>query len=128
MRNVLIAAAALVAFASSADAASVKMPNGAVRHTWFLLDYRDASCNSDPATPEQFSNNPLNHSFGIKVDRITPEDVEKDGDGNVVHVKMRGTFNDNPTVWDWFTSKGACQNYINANSVGPQQAPSKDIN
>jgi opacity protein-like surface antigen len=127
MRNVLIAAA-LVALAGSACAASVKMPNGAVKHTWFVLDYRDASCNSDPVTPEQFSNDPLNYSFGLKVDRIAPADVEKDGDGNVVHVKMHGTLNDNPTVWDWFTSKGACQNYINANSVGPAQAAHDDIN
>ena len=44
MRNVLIAAFSLVAFAGSANAAKVKMPNGQTRHTWYQLSGRSATC------------------------------------------------------------------------------------
>ncbi len=83
---ILIASAALVALCGLADAAKVKMPNGVVRHTWYQLSGRTATCEVSAQTPEEFQAalvGPLGHSMGVTVETIGPDDVFKDAYGNI---------------------------------------------
>jgi hypothetical protein len=128
MRDVLIAAAALVALAGPAQAAKVKMPNGSAKHTWFMLHYDTATCETSPLTPQEFQNSAsgfLGHESGITAERITPDDVLKYNDGTL-KVTVRGTTNGSPGKWDFFSSKEMCSAWLTG--IKPQQAPSSDIN
>jgi hypothetical protein len=128
MRNVLIAAAALVAFAGSANAAKVKMPNGQTRHTWYQLSGRSATCEVSAQTPEAFQlalAGVAGHLAGVTAETIGPDDVSKDAYGDV-QVRVRGTHDGQPVHWDFYTSKGSCD--LTAKTMKPDQAPHEDIN
>jgi hypothetical protein len=120
MRDVLIAAAALVALAGSAEAAR--------RHQWFMLSYADGTCEAETFTPEQFYiGSSAMAAEGTSVDRIAPENVTKDAAGSI-HVHMTGRIPAGPRVWDFFTNRDACEKFISDNGIKPEQAPHDDIN
>jgi opacity protein-like surface antigen len=121
MRSVLIAAVSLAAFASSASAAQ--------RHVWFAVDYANGRCAPAPMTPEQFYliSNEMAAQTGTTVDRIAPENVEKDSQGNI-HVSVTGMSHGEPSNWEFFTSKAACEKFITDKGISPEQAPNGDIN
>jgi hypothetical protein len=121
MRNVLIAAAALVALAGSAEAAP--------KHKWFALNYGTGSCDPVPLTPEQFyaAGNASSGETGTTIDRIAPENVTKDAAGNI-HVHLTGNRPGGATQWDFFTSQDECAQYVKDEGIAPEQAPSGDIN
>jgi hypothetical protein len=130
MREVWIAAAALVALAGSADAATLKMPNGAVRHTWYDVDFTKAVCESSRGTPEGrylYLRSAEGHSSGYTVERIEPADVQKDDAGNI-HVTIRESLNGDAGRSEWFSSKDACEAFIRDTGIKPDQAPHSDIN
>jgi hypothetical protein len=121
MRNVLIAAAALVALAGSASAAA--------KHKWFALNYGTGSCDPVPLTPEQFfaAGNASSGETGTSIDRISPENVTKDAAGNI-HVHLTGSRPSGGAQWDFFTSKDECDQFVKDEGIAPEQAPSSDIN
>jgi hypothetical protein len=120
MRNVLIAAAALVALAGPAQAAP--------KHKWFILNYATGVCEGPKSfTPEEFYNITNAANAGTTVDRIGPENVDKDDHGEI-HVHMTGTYASGPVSWDLFTSIEGCNVFAAINNVKPEQAPSGDIN
>ncbi len=116
MRNVLIAAAALVALAGSAQAAA--------RHTWFQLHYDTATCEPSRVTPQEFQND-TGHASGLTAERIAPDDAVKYND-DTLEVTVRGTSNGKPVKWRFFSTKEKCNAWLIG--VTPQQAPSADIN
>jgi hypothetical protein len=127
MRTALIAAA-LVALAMPADAAKLKMPNGNVRHTWFMINGRTATCVAADQTPEAFQSaaeGPQGHLEGVTAETIAPGDVSKDDAGNI-RVRIRGTDNGQAVSWAFYTSRDACD--IDAKAMTPEQAPTGDIN
>jgi hypothetical protein len=102
-------AAALIALAMPAGAAKLKMPNGAVRHTWFVLDGRTATCAASDQTPEAFQSDaegPQGHLEGVTAETIAPGDVTKDDAGNI-RVRIRGTDNGQVVSWAFYTSRPA---------------------
>jgi hypothetical protein len=128
MRNVLIAAGALVALAMPAEAAKLKLPNGAVRHTWFILNGRTAACVTSDQTPEAFQSaaeGPQGRLEGVTAETIAPGDVTKDDDGSI-RVRIRGTDHGEVVSWAFYTSRDACD--IDAKAMTPEQAPASDIN
>lgn len=128
MRNVLIAAAALVALAGSAEAAKVKMPNGVVRHTWYILSGSTATCKASDHTPEEFQammGGVFGHAAGVTAETIGPDDVTKDPYGNI-QVTVRGTHDGQPVSWLFYTSRDTCD--LTAKTLKPEQAPSGEIN
>jgi hypothetical protein len=79
-------------------------------------------------TPEQLQadlEGPEGHLLGVTARTIAPGDVTKDDDGNI-RVTVRGTDEQGPVHWSFYTSKAACD--IDAKAMTPQQAPSGDIN
>ena len=99
MRNILIAAAALVAFAGSA--------NTAARHTWYNADYGTGACVLSHHTPEEIWGiiaGPFGSTMGYVTDRISPDDVVKTGNG-LIHVTIRATLNGQPTNAEFLASK-----------------------
>jgi hypothetical protein len=112
MRNVLIAASLLVAFAGSADAAA--------RHTWFYVDFAEAKCQLSQFTPEQVAS----ETGG---DRISPDNVLKDADGNLT-VMVKVKINGEPKLAVFFSSKDKCETTIKDTGLKPDQAPSDEIN
>jgi hypothetical protein len=92
MRNVLIAAASLVAFAGSASAAA--------RHTWYYVDFAEAKCVLSQLTPEQMAS-----QTGA---RISPKDVTKDADGDLT-VVVHGNLDGKPYVAMLLSSKAKCE-------------------
>jgi hypothetical protein len=119
MRNVLIAAA-LLALAGPAEALTPK-------HKWFMVNYATGICQPVALTPEEFYNVTNAMNAGTAVDRIAPENVDKDSYGEI-HVHMTGTNASGPVSWDLFTSIEGCNGFAAINNVKPQQAPSGDIN
>jgi hypothetical protein len=93
MRSVLITAAALVALAGPAEAAA--------RHTWYSVDFDEGTCTLSQLTPEQAASQ---NGF----DRITPNDVRKDADGDL-SVIIHGNFGGKPYVSSFFSSKAKCE-------------------
>jgi hypothetical protein len=113
-------AAALVALAGSAEAAP--------KHKWFIIDARNASCVTTDQTPEQFqaeAEGPEGHLQGVTAATIAPNDVTKDDAGNI-RVTVRGTDQQGPVHWSFFTSREACD--LAAKAMTPEQAPTGDIN
>jgi len=129
VRNLIAAAAALLAIAGSASAAKLKLPNGDVRHTWFHVDFAAGKCVTSKATPEQFAdwaNSAAGHDLGMSADRISPDDVAHSyGDLAVtVHLTRNGIRQEAR----FFTSKEDCDLFVENERITPQQAPSGDIN
>jgi hypothetical protein len=123
MRNVLIAAFSLVAFAGSAGAAAPK-------HTWYNVNYGAGTCGLSKQTPEQtwaILDGPAGHAMGYSVDRISPDDVVKTPDGNI-HVTITGKLNGEDNHAEFFTSTDACDKFVKDEGISPGQAPSGDIN
>jgi hypothetical protein len=122
MRNVLIAAFSIVAFAGSANAAAPK-------HKWFGLNYGTGSCDPVPLTPEQFYTaiNATHAETGSSIDRISPGNVTKDDKGEI-HVHMTGATAAGSGQWDFFTSRDECANFISDNGIKAEQAAPGDIN
>jgi hypothetical protein len=120
-RRIVIASAATLALAGSANAAP--------KHTWFMLHYDTATCDISTQTPEEFqslTDGPLSHMQGIATEIIEPTDVEKFGDGSI-HVRIRATRNGEPGYYyDLFTTKEMCDIWVKG--VKPKQAPHDDIN
>jgi hypothetical protein len=118
--TLLIAAAALVAFAGPANAAKVKMPNGTVRHIWYYVDFADAKCRISQYTPEEYASD-------MDGDRIPPDHVLKDADGNLtVRVDVKADGDTKMSVF--FTSEDKCETAIKDTGLKPDQAPHSDIN
>jgi hypothetical protein len=134
-RSIIIIGCAIAQLASPAGlaltpahASKVKMPNGAVRHTWFMIDARTATCISSGQTPEAFQadeGGPQGRLEGVTAETIAPSDVSKGADGEI-HVRIRGTYNGQAVSWAFYTSRAACD--IAAQVMNPQQDPSGDIN
>jgi hypothetical protein len=103
MRNVLIAAAALVALAMPAEAAP--------KHVWFDVNYGSGTCDKSLMTPEEFYRSmafsPMGKAMGVVVSPISPENVTKDDKGNI-HVHVDATRNGDPVASDFFTLKADC--------------------
>jgi hypothetical protein len=104
------------------------MPNGAVRHTWFILNARTATCEATDQTPEAFQSDAegqRGHLEGVTAETVAPDDVSKDAYGDI-KVRVRGTDNGQAVSWWFYTSKDACG--MTAKAMKPEQAPSSDIN
>jgi hypothetical protein len=82
-----------------------------------------------PLTPEQFyiASNAMHAETGTSIDRIAPENVDKDAAGNV-HVHLTGATPSGAGQWDFFTLKDACDKYVKGQNIVPEQAPAGDIN
>jgi hypothetical protein len=93
MRNVLIAAVALVALAGPAHAAAM--------HTWYYVDFDNSKCVISLLTPEQKASE-------IENARISPRDVIKDADGDIT-VLIHGSFHGTPAVSILYSSKSKCE-------------------
>jgi len=122
MRNVLIAAAALAAFAGSAEAAP--------RHVWYYVNYGSGACEKSQQTPEEMWSilaGPIGRGEGYEVGRISPDDVVKTDSGQI-HVTIRATLNGIPNYANYFTSKDMCDDFVKNEQITPQSAPSGDIN
>jgi hypothetical protein len=122
MRSALIAAAALVALAGSAEAAA--------RHTWYYVNYDAGACELSNQTPEEmlaFVAGPFGRGMGYEVGRISPDDVVKTGNGQI-HVTLRTTLDGRPHNGEFFTSKAMCDDFVKNEQITPQSAPSGDIN
>ena len=117
----LLAAAALVTFAGSGDAAA--------KRKWFAVNYAHGSCMTSPWTPEEFHTMQfaMRSSTGIDMDPIAPDDVEKDAAGNI-HVHETGSGPTGAVDYNFFTSKDDCDKFVKNEGITPQQAPSSDIN
>jgi hypothetical protein len=99
MRNVLIAAAALVAFASSANAAA--------RHTWFELNYSQGRCDHAQGSPEELYK--ASQAWpGFVLERIPPGNVTKSDNGDL-HVRVDGKHKGEPIHYDLFSTLKACE-------------------
>jgi hypothetical protein len=104
------------------------MPNGDVRHSWFILNGRTASCVASDQTPQQFQSDaegPQGRLEGVTAETIAPSDVAKDDDGSI-RVRIRGTDHGEVVSWAFYTSRDACD--IDAKAMTPEQAPAGDIN
>jgi hypothetical protein len=104
------------------------MPNGAVRHTWFMINGRTATCDAAKETPEEFQAmlaGATGHMAGVTVERISPDDVSKDPYGDI-RVNVRGAQDGQSVHWEFYTSRDACT--LTAKAMKPEQAPSGDIN
>jgi hypothetical protein len=127
MGKLVIYTASIVALGNSPEAATVKMPDGSVKHTWYQLNYDTATCEVSSKTPQEFQSfvsGPIGHSQGLTPEIITPDDVYKDAYGNVI-VTVRAD-KDGKAYWRFYTSKDSCQ--LTAKTLTPVQAPSGDIN
>jgi hypothetical protein len=122
MRRLLLSAAgALLSLASPANAEP--------RHTWVMVNYAAGTCAPVTFTPEEFYNgvNVRSSETGTHMDRIVPENVDKDASG-AIHVRTTGTNLSGPVHWDFFTSKDFCDNFVRDQGITPEQAPADDIN
>jgi hypothetical protein len=63
---------------------------------------------------------------GMTIDRITPDDVVKDGHGNI-RVNMTGTMTGKQSEIHFFTSKAEHHELIKSQDVAPEQAKSGDL-
>jgi hypothetical protein len=102
----------------------------AFARTWYVLNYAQGMCENSKTSPEVVYNmisSPLGHGSGMTIERIRPNDVIKDDKGNI-HVHMTGTRDGTPMELNFFTSKEACDSYVRANNIVPQQADRSDIN
>lgn len=99
------------------------------KHTWFMVVYPEGKCDFSYWSPEDTYNSlaMTGPSTGLAVDRISADDVTKDGKG-VIHVHMTGTKAGQSIFWDFFTSIRACEQFISDNGIKPTQADSRDIN
>jgi len=99
------------------------------RHTWFFVNYAQGKCSFSVKTPEETYNEiySFGAQTGMTVNRISPNDVDKDDNGNI-HVHMTGTKDGEFFSMDFFTTIRACEQYIKLLNVKPSQARSGDIN
>jgi hypothetical protein len=111
--------------------ASAMMIGPAFAHrSWFMLDYTDAQCHVSEQSPQAVYDafdTPLGHMQGVVLERIAPNDVIKDANGDI-QVNISGTRNGDPIQMHFFTSFAACKQYVIDNSVTPEEADKNDIN
>src|SRR5580698_3183529 len=121
MRNVLIVAFSLVAFAGSAQTVP--------KHKWFGLNYATGACEPVPLTPQQFYTfaNSRSGETGTTIDQIGPEAVTKHSTGTI-HVHLTGNRLGGTAQWDFLTDKDECDKYVVDQGIAPEQAPAGDIN
>jgi hypothetical protein len=104
MRSVLIAAAALVALASPAQAAA--------KHTWYYVNILERKCELSPLTPEEFAT-----YNGVS---IPAENAHEFPDGIVVRVDAE------TKVTFFFTNRKGCETV--ADGLRTRLAPHDDTN
>lgn len=100
-------------------------------HTWIAVNAADGVCEpSEIGSPDHFFtilNGPTGHASGFAVDRITPDNVEKDDAGNI-HVTVTFTKDGTAMHAEFFTSMQKCQDYLSTEGIAAQAANHDDIN